>query len=92
MALPLYLTPDTSPLPPTALLAAAFSSLTLEEHTVWQTAFNAGRHAVNVAILDGQAVNKHTLHKELDCRRLSPRRRRQMAHYNAAMAATKTKK
>jgi hypothetical protein len=58
------------------------------EDIAWQAAFNAGRHAAAVAILNGQAVNKHGLRKEIDCRRLSARRIRQLARQDAAMAIT----
>ncbi|EAQ91522.1 hypothetical protein CHGG_03457 [Chaetomium globosum CBS 148.51] len=55
----------------------------------WQAAFSGGRHAAKIAILDGQAVDKHTLRKELDYCRISSRKRRQLARHEAGIMIAK---
>jgi hypothetical protein len=86
------MTPSTTPPPEAAFITAALTAMGIpdpadpKKYCGWAAAFNAGRQAATIAVIDGKGITKADLRKALDCQRLSPRRKRQ--RLRAAMTAS----
>ena len=87
------MTPSTTPLTAAAFITAALTVMGIpdppdpKKDCGWAVAFNEGRQAVTVAVIDSKGATKADLRKVLDCHHLNPRRKRQCL-CTAAMTAS----
>jgi hypothetical protein len=87
------MTPSSTPPPEAVFITAALMAMGIsnpadaKQDCGWAAAFNAGRQAATIAVIDGKGVTKADLRKALDCQRLRPRKKRQRLRA-AAMTAS----
>jgi hypothetical protein len=86
------MTPSATPLPEAVYITSALTAMGIsnpanpKQDCGWASAFNPGRQASTIAGIDGKGVTKADLRKAPDCKRLSPRSKRQ--RLRAAMTAS----